>query len=201
VKPRLAILRIALLLASFAVSARGQGTFIYDQQSNTDETPRSYGSGTVIQQYAGFGQSFTPALSSMDFPRLKFSDSNPSNSLGATLYVNVRIGSITGMILSSSPPVTLSNAFTGPVNFFLPASLPLSPGTTYYFEPIVQSGDLWRIDVSEYGYPGGTSYFNGAANPPSDLWFREGLFVPEPPAAVLIAFAVGLLAFWRRKRR
>ncbi len=78
-----------MLLSFFPCLGYAQGTFLYDQQSSTNETPTSGGAQPVIQQSTPIGQSFTPAFSAVGFVRLKLYDVNPNNGLGATLYVNL----------------------------------------------------------------------------------------------------------------
>lgn len=182
-----------------AYAAQGQGTFIYDQQSSTDESPWPYGAGGTIQQIpAPFGQSFTPAFPAIDFVRLKLNDPNPNNALGATLYLNLRTNSVSGPILSSSTRVNLADSFTGVVNFFFADTVSLTAGSIYFFEPVVDSGDQWNISAGEYNYPGGSTFIQGLALPGSDLWFREGI-VPEPTWASM-AWLVGAVALWLRHR-
>lgn len=190
--------RFSLLLVNllFAFGSRGQGTLVYDQQSSSDETPFPAGGG-IIQQFAPLGQSFTPSLSGIGFVQLKLYDNNPANGLGAALYVNLRAGSITGSLLGVTDVVGLTNGFAGVVNFIFANQADLTPGTTYYLEPVVQSGDQWKIDVNEYNYPGGTTISQGSAIPGSDLWFREGIIVPEPSVVSLFSLAAGLFV-WRR---
>ena len=84
-----------------ALDARGQGTMIYDQQSATSQ---DLGVGGVpIEQLQPMGQPFAPALSSVGFVQFEFTDFNPGNGLGATVYVNLLAGSITGTVLDSTP--------------------------------------------------------------------------------------------------
>jgi hypothetical protein len=190
-----------MLLTSVGFSARGQGTFIYDQQSSTNEGALPYGAGSVMQQIPQpWGQSFTPSLSSVNFIRLNLNDNDPSNSLGVTLRIDLRTNSIGGGILASTPAVSLTNGFTGVVNFFFSSSVSLTPSVVYYFQPIVQSGDLWNIESGPFNYPGGTAFAGGFAVPSSDLWFREGI-VPEPSAALLFLFGGGVVAWRHRKKQ
>ena len=190
---------MAFLLNSSFVMA--QGNFLYDQQSSTDETPYPNGAGPTIQQLVSpYGQSFTPTLSAIDFIRLNLNDRNPNNGLGASLFVNLRTNSIGGPVLSSTATVTLADGFTGVVNFAFLFSVTLSPGTVYYFEPVVQSGDQWNVIAGEYYYPDGTAFYQGLALSGSDYWFREGIVVPEPSSACLILVGGGLLVYARKKR-
>jgi hypothetical protein len=173
-----------------------QGPFVYDQQSSTDETPYPMITWGFIQQLPPVGQSFTPIFSAVDFIRLKLYDNTAGNGVGATLFVNLRSGSITGSILSSTTPVGLPDGFGGTVNFLFSSGVALAAGTQYFLEPIVQSGDLWQIEGGgEMGYQGGTAFAHG--NPvATDFWFREGIVVPEP--STLSLFAIGTLFLgWR----
>jgi hypothetical protein len=54
-----------------------------------------------------------------------------------------------------------------------------------------------------YNYTGGTVFWNGVAAVNEDLWFREGVVVPEPAAVALGFVGAGLLALahWGRRRR
>ena len=200
-KQQFILIQVAILL--MASCALGQGTFVFDQQSNTDETPQVYGVGTLMYP-ASFGQSFTPTLPTVGFIRLKFNDGSLADGRGATLYVNLRTDSITGPILSSTAPVTMPNLFTGTTDFYFPTEVPVTPGLVYYFEPVLQSspGLAWYIDVSTYyNYLGGTAFYNGLPQTSgADLWFREGLVVPEPSSALLGLLGAGMFVWFRRKK-
>ena len=75
------------------------------------------------------------------------------------------------------------------------------PGATCCFEAIA-SGDLWGITAyNTYGYAGGTIISKGSANSSSDLWFREGIVVPEPTVLTLLVIGGTLMARCSRKRR
>lgn len=177
-------------------SAPAQGTFLYDQQSVTNDSAGGEGVPT-IQSNQPIGQSFTPALGSIGFIRLFLIDGS-LNGLGANVYLNLRSDSITGPILSSTDPVFMPDGFGGPKNFLFPTPVAVTPGVVYFFQPVVQSGDLWGVvDDNHYNYPGGTAIGQGIADPVFDLWFREGIIVPEPSGVSLFLLAMGLFA-WRR---
>jgi hypothetical protein len=190
---------LAFLLAGGIAVGQGTLEFIYDQQSSTVETPTP-GAGAVLQ-IAMSAQSFTPTLTSVGFIRVKLSDGAPGGGRGATLIMNLRAESITGTILSSTDPVVLADRFAGVVDFIFPSPVAVTPGVEYYFEPIVQSGDTWIIDTGPYDYPDGTAFYQGLPLVASDLWFREGIVVPEPSAAWLCLVGTVMLACRRRGLR
>jgi hypothetical protein len=78
----------------------------------------------------------------------------------------------------------------------------VTPGTTYYLQPVVQSGDNnWAVVVGNFNYPNGTWIAYG--QPVLDgsvLWFREGTIVPEPSSALLSALAAATLCAPRFRR-
>ncbi|MGH7950379.1 MAG: PEP-CTERM sorting domain-containing protein [Limisphaerales bacterium] len=188
------LIQIAIMLA--ACCAYGQGTLVYDQQVSNTNAPGGYGN---IQPDPS-GQSFVPSLSSVGFVQFYLSDGNP-DQLGATLYVNLWSGSLAGgTLLGQTAPVSLSGSFFGVTTFLFSAPVTVSPGTTYYFQPIVQSGDSEQIGVLPgSAYTSGTAFFQGNAQPNTDLWFGEGIVVPEPSSAALIL--IGMTAFYFRNRK
>ena len=190
---------VTATVALAALTSEGQGTFVFDQQSSMDEGIPAFGSGPTIQQLlAPYGQSFTPTLTSMGFIRLNLNDHNPGNGLGATLQVNIIRDSISGAVISSSTPQVLADSAAGPVTFTFPTPVALTPGILYYFRPIVLSGDAWGVEVSEFNYPGGMSFFGGQPLPGGDYWFREGVIVPEPSSVVLILVGIAWVGVNRR---
>jgi hypothetical protein len=185
----------ALALAVTTLAAPGQGTFIYDQQSASNRNSGSGDAPFAVEQ--PFGQAFTPALSSVGFVQFEFSAFYPGNGPGATVYVNLWADSLaTGTLLDSTTPVYMPNSFFANVtNFFFAVPVPVTPGTTYYLQPVLQSGErLWGITGGNFNYPNGTWFAYG--QPVLDgsvLWFREGTYVPEPSSALLFALAAATL--------
>lgn len=199
-KPKL--LLPAILVTLTVGLARGQGTLSFDQESSSDESVFPNGTGLTLQQHTQFGQSFTPSLSAVDFVRLNLNDKNPNNTLGAVLRVNLRTGAINGPILATTGAVSLTNGFSGVVSFSFVGPAQLAPGTTYFLEPIVQSGDQWNVLAGEYNYPGGAMFADGFQSTASDFWFREGVVVPEPSIAALLVVGISVwLAGGRHERR
>jgi hypothetical protein len=195
----------ALALAATTLAALGQGTFIYDQQSATNRAVSGGAAFGVEQQ--PFGQAFTPALSSVGFVQFEFADAYPGDGIGATVYVNLWADSLaTGTLLGSTAPVFMPDRFPfyGITSFLFATPVPVTPGTTYYLQPVVQSGDNWAIIDGNFNYANGTWFLNG--QPVLDgrvLWFREGTYVPEPSSALLFALAAATLCAprFRRLRR
>ncbi len=192
---------ILLAVVSISLSVHGQGTtFVYDQQSATNRTlgPQA----APIQEDQPMGQSFTPSMAGVGFVQFEFLDFHPTNGLGATVFVNLLADSISGNILGSTAPVFMPDGFNfGITNFFFPTTITLTPGTTYYLQPVAQSGDdPWDIINGNFGYAGGTFYVGGAPHPDDlDLWFREGVVAPEPSSALLILIGAGVLTYVRRR--
>ena len=192
---------LLLLLTTFAGAigaAQAQGTFVYDQESSTDEV--SPFGAVPIQAYGTVGQSFTPSLSTVGFVRLRQFDITPGNALGATLMVNLRSTAINGPIIGTTTPVVLNDGFAGSVNFFFASAVPVTPSTTYFMETVVLLGDNWGIRTLLDSYPSGSFYGGGFPYAGSDLWFREGIVVPEPSSVWLFCLGGGVVGWFLRQK-
>jgi hypothetical protein len=173
--------------------ARGQDTFVYDQQS----TNLIEGTAFLNYLWQPMGQSFTPSLSAVGFVTLNLYDAG-SSPIGATVYVNIRSNSLTGPILGSSVLVSMPDQFFGITNFSFTTPVSVVPGLTYYLEPVAQPGsDGWGSYVTDGSYAGGTIFASGGPVADRDLWFREGIVVPEPSALWMSLFGAGTLVGWR----
>jgi hypothetical protein len=189
-------IQLSLTLAA-CCCAQGQG-FVYDQQSATSDSGGNSVTAT-IQSNEPIGQSFTPSLSSVGFIRLFLFDAVFPNPAGATVFVNLWSGSIDGTLIASADPVFIAPGFDSYENFFFSTSATVNPGTTYYFQLVVQSGDTTRTGIVSSGYTNGTAFFGGVASMTEDLWFREGVVVPEP-SSILLSF-LGLAGLYLRGRK
>jgi hypothetical protein len=152
-----------------------------------------------LQSGQPMGQSFTPSLSWVDSIVLNLYDSDALHNSGATVYVNLRTNSITGTILGSTSPIFLPDGFSGTTNFIFSTSIFLVSGVTYYFQPVILSGNTIGSYVTDNSYTGGSAIYLG--NPVSgNLWFQEGvLAVPEPSIAALLLVGSGTW-FWSRRK-
>jgi len=179
------------------VRGSAQGLLV-DQSAGTIPT----GTGVIIQTNGPLGQSFTPSMSGIGFVQLAFWDNNPGNGTGAMVYVNLRSDSMTGVVLGSTDPVFMPNNFgglgVGITNFFFASPVTLTPGTQYFME-VIASGDLWNISGYHWTYSGGTQIYQGTAVPGQNLWFTEGIIVPEPSTMWLLAVGGGVLFYVRRR--
>jgi hypothetical protein len=194
------LVAIALLLPRLAIAQ----TFVYDQQSSDESRPGT--GGIDIQAEQPTGQSFRPSLNQVGFVRLEVFDRYINNGLGATLYVNLRSDSITGPIIGSTSPISFPDNFgvwsNDFVTFFFNSPVQVQPGVTYFFQPVVQSGDSWFVNQAlGFNYTRGSEYIYGSAFG-GDYWFREGIIVPEPSSdALLLAGTAALWPLFRRSRR
>ena len=183
------------VLLLLATETHGQGIFMYDQQSSDEGTVLEGSSGI-----AGLAQSFSPTLTEVGFIRLRVFDGVPGGNGGGTLYVTLRSGSITGTILGSTLPVPLADHFGGFVDFIFATPVSVTPDATYFFNVNVQSGSGgFGLAAGPYNYPRGMEYLSGSGVPGFDLWFREGIIVPEPSSLSLVALSTGIFLVTRRR--
>ena len=196
-----------LIIAAFSslcLAAQGQ-VFIYDQQSVADDNLVLTG-GIAFFTEQPMGESFTPAFSSVGFVRLYIINAGET-PMPATVYVNLLADSITGPILSQSEPVSLPGGQVTrlPINFSFANPVSVTPGGTYYLQPVLQpvGGDnpyAAAVTVGSDSYPGGTLFVNGASDPSDDLWFREGIVVPEPSPFWLVLLGSGVWFYLRNRK-
>ena len=131
------------------------------------------------------GQEFTPTLSSLDFVDLYVQVAVISTMSPFALRVEVRDDTINGPLLGTSFLSFSRTNFTGEVRLRFSDSVSLVPGQRYVLRPDVSG----KADFIQFGVPraeagppydGGRFLRDGIASPDLDLWFREGVVVPEP---------------------
>jgi len=198
------LLAAIFIAASFQTHAQG---FIYDQQSTNP--PSTFGDYLDIQT-APLTQSFIPTFSAIKFVQFVLLDLPNTGNNGATVYVNLWTGSPninynSATLLGSTTPVFMPDGFgwgvPGVTNFDFSTAIALTPGQTYYLQPVVQSGDN-PFYISDPGptYPNGQLFVSGEAFN-TDLWFREGVVVPEPTTLALMGISVILVCLQARRYR
>jgi hypothetical protein len=193
---------LLLLAASLSLTVtltHGQGTFVYDQQSSVEG---HYGElAADVRTNQPFGQSFTPSLSSVGFVRFFLWDGRFGAGSNLTTYVTLHSGSSTGPIIGTSDSLLLAPGFNAPQDFLFPSAVTVIPGTMYFLQLVGQSTTPWLTDVGPLpDYPGGDAFAFGAPLPYSeDLWFREGIVVPEPSVCLLGLIAACAFVHVRRR--
>jgi hypothetical protein len=174
-------------------SCSGQ-ELVVDQATGSLEDPLV--NGVILP--GSFAQSFTPLLPSIDFIQVSLVVEQ-TNAL--TFYFNLREGGPNSPIFASTVPAVLSNRGTEKKTFYFPNSVPLILGNIYFFEPVDASKGLMNINyLSPSSYTRGDLWSNGVKDPDADLWFREGVIVPEPSALLLVNFGGLILLLVRHQR-
>jgi hypothetical protein len=184
-------LKVILLgLFTFATTAFSQGTFAIFDQVNTNFAPAQF---HQINSNGPIGQEFTPSLNAVGFVDLNLG----SDGAGSTIWVNLRTDSIGGAILGTTESIELSPAqYTiGRFNFSQP--VPVVPGRRYVFEVVASGGaaignhDSTRATAFST-YPHGDMILSGAPFDLDDLWFQEGMVVPEPKSGLFLLMGITL---------
>ncbi len=163
---------------------------------------------TNINFASPIGQSFTPILTSLNFVNLRLIDSN-SATTGATYEVNIYSGvGMNGLLLGTSSAVFLPNDFGttemtpngtpegGVVDFSFSTPISLTPFGTYTLQIQPLSGENFFLigdHSSGSTYAGGQAILGGSTAL-GDVWFQEGIAIPEPSATAILLGGLGLLA-------
>ena len=196
--------KLAILGALLATHlAFGQGTFVYDQQSS--DINHFNGDDSVPIPFWGAPpvQSFTPSLNGIGFIEVWVTSTVTSTALA----VNLREGSPDGAILGTTHTVKipLGTNYFGPLSFLFSEQIPLVSGQVYYMEPFMVKPGSWgtscHINAYYYNYAGGR-YFNRDNDTfqSLDIWFREGIVVPEPGTMALVLLGASCF-IWRHRRQ
>ena len=196
---------IILLLVGVA-DAFSQSTLI--DQSYTPANPvfnyyLNYGAeGTLYY----LGQEFTPTFSSLNFVDLNIG-TRIGSEVALPLGVAIHSDTIDGPILGSSTLIYFgpNSYYTGEARLNFPNPVSLVPGQRYVIEPVTIRGTVGgeniSIGVPQAGsgslYDGGRWIYGLTTLPITyydnrDMWFREGLIVPEPSTFALAGLALGL---------
>ncbi|HEY6945734.1 MAG TPA: hypothetical protein VI431_11395 [Candidatus Acidoferrum sp.] len=165
------LLVLIISLASLAISL-AKVRMVFDQ------TNTGLPLGTLSQNASNFsplGQSFTPTLTSLNFVNLLLLTDNG----GATVEVNIRLGSISGPILGTSQPTVIPFSIAPSVSSFrFSTPVTLIAGDLYVIEPFVVCGHTLIGSTQTNNYAGGNQILRGIAQTNNDLWFQEGISEP-----------------------
>jgi hypothetical protein len=195
VAPKFLRLLAAVLFLGLRLYSTGQ-EFMADQANGSINDPPVV-SGLPLP--GSIAQSFTPLLPSIDFIQV---DIVVGATDPQTFYFNLRAGDPNSPIFASTVPVVLSNRSNKKEIFYFANSVLLIPGDIYFFEPVVPSSGRMSIGyLSPSAYGRGDLWSNGVKDPDADLWFREGVIVPEPSAAILVGLGALILLFARGGQR
>lgn len=148
----------------------------------------------------GVGQEFSPTLNSLGFVDVWIFNEAPVGP--ADFTVRIREGSIAGGILGASEMATIgSPPSLGPTRFAFAATVGLTGGATHVLEVVqVMGGAGWGAGYGpNSGYAAGQAIF-GTSPVDYDLWFREGVLVPEPGVWVLGGLGTVLAGCILRRR-
>lgn len=178
------------MLAVFVRSALG-ADFVVDQAAMPELQNTAY-----HMLFPGVGQEFKPTFSRVDFIDTMLWSSGPEF---ATFQMRIHEGTLAGRVIAVSSPVdyTFSGGGAVPVRFLFPTSALVVPDQTYVFE-------IPPMSIYTGAPIGPTPYDRGRAFQPDieipanyDLWFREGIIVPEPATWKLLAAATLFLIVTR----
>jgi len=209
-RPPLSLWALSCLGAILTLGrTQAQGTFVpfnwprvYDQECTLTGREGDPWRGLVyVRSASPLGQSFTPTLPQVGFLQVCMSwDSHDG------LTVNLREDSITGPIIGSLGPYTSLpwNIVYHYAEFAFASPVAVIPGRRYVFE-LVQNGNgaaqIAYYPAGMIDYAGGSAIWKGSEIAGVQLWFREGVVVPEPSTVVLLLFGGIVLAAWRWCRR
>jgi hypothetical protein len=140
-----------------------------------------------LLHFSPLGQSFKPTLSTLNFVNLLTENGD------ATVKVNIRLGSISGPILGTSQPTVIPFSVSPSVSSFrFSTPVTLIPGDVYVIEPFVVCGNTLIGSADTNNYLSGNQILGGVGQTTIDLWFQEGISVPERRKWPLLR--IGLIA-------
>jgi hypothetical protein len=145
-------------------------------------------------------QEFTPTMNQLDTVQLWINEGSsvpvPLPQTSGSLAVQIRDPAIDSGLMGRSTVMDLPARFQGTALFRFPNPVNLEPGHVYLLQPIVVAGANWFVNYNcpqEPSYPGGRLFFNGTWMDDLDIFFAEGVGIPEPSPSVLLAVGLALI--------
>jgi len=186
---------IAFLIACLVICNARATIAIVDQQNLNDE-------GLMANPSTRFSQSFTPTLSSLDaVDVVLFVPGTQSLSLQLSVFMSDGLG---GPLKGSTNFMTIpSSSESIPVEFTFQTPIVLQPGMIYTFSIGGLSMSQFSVRYGSDTYAGGQMFDATFVYPNQDLYFGEGLSVPEPGSASFFVSGFFILGsfVWRSNLR
>lgn len=152
------------------------------------------GSDAWLNIVADERQEFTPSLNQLDTVELLINGRFLAPVSGSFAVV-IRKQAFDGEILASSAGTSLPARFEGTALFRFPTPVNLVPDQIYALQPIqIAGGSTWFVNYGAApGYTQGNLYVGDQLlSHTAALFFREGIGIPEPSPAMLLAVGLGL---------
>jgi hypothetical protein len=178
---------LCCLACSLAIAPKADAqNLIFDQRSGSDSLVLN---GIPVQDNHLI-QSFTPEVAAIGFVQFQ-AVLYPEGGSSLT-RVNLRQGGTDGQIMARTDSLRIEDNGLFVRTYYFPDNVPIEPGQMYWLDVELQSLAAPALSISfELLYPSsyerGDLYTRGSPSPGFDLWFREGVVVPEPSSLVLCA--------------
>ena len=151
------------------------------------------------------GQEFTPSLPLLNFVDLSVQVFTSLN-YPLSLYAEIHADTFSGPLLGTASPITYSQTFAGEAHLEFPTTVSITSGQLYVLRLDSTFAPGYGVQINLVpagagpGYDKGRFVFGGLPQSDgADLWFREGIAVPEP--STLAVGGLAILITWLLRRR